>query len=540
MKKLIFAFLVSSPFSLFAQLIAPDPGFGTGGIANYRLSSGNDRITCSAPGGNGSVVVAGNFLRKTQDIFVMRILANGEKDPLFGGGIVQLDVNESVDNAFGIAALPNGKFLLTGETVKSGVTKGFVYCLLANGQPDPAFGTFGSVTFNITSTANSYTSVNALRLQADGKFYLCGTSYTANKYQAFVQRRNPDGSVDASFGDQGNALISFSSSLYSYGWDLALQTDGSLLLYGQEYSSSYLISVAKFTSAGILDNGFGSGGKTTFSLTGGQHYPTRILVNSAGKIRLIGYANSSSTNFRIFQVCLNANGTYDTGFGSSGAIFYNSGSGYHGAYAAEVLSDGTTLIAGENFVGSQYRGLQLRLQPDGSPDAAYGGTGFRSVTDANADSYFSTVCENAAGKAVFSGAQQKKGSNTFSGFLFGSNNSNGALDNTFGNLGKAYLRNSRSANSARRIWKSASGKYYCSGSLQQADADLFLARLNPGSGIDSSFGTNGISTRNFSGPDVFCDQVALNDSTRFCLFSSDEITYNFPASAILPGQGFLV
>ena len=526
------------PFKLFAQQISPDPGFGDGGIANYRLSSGNDRINCSAPGGNGSVVVAGNFLRKTQDIFVMKILPNGEKDPLFGGGVVRLDVNESVDNVFSIAALPDGKFLLAGETTKSGVTKGLVYRLLANGQTDPSFGTFGILTFNITNTTNAYTSVNAIRLMSDGKFCLAGTSYTANKYQAFVQRRNADGTLDGSFGSLGTALVSFSSSLYSYGWDIFVQADGSVLLYGQQYISSYLISVAKFTSAGLPDNGFGVAGKTTLGLTDGQHYPTRIFVNSAGKVRLIGYANSSSTDFRIFQVSLNADGTYDTGFGSSGAFFYNSGNGYHGAYAAEILSDGTTLIAGEIFVATQYRGLQLLLLPDGSPSTTYGGTGFRSVTDANADSYFNAVCESASGKAVFAGAQMKKGANAFISFTFGSNNANGALDPAFGNLGKAYFRNSRSANSARRIWKSPAGKFYCSGSLQQADADLFLARLKPGSGLDSSFQGDGIDARNFSGPDVFCDQISLNDSTRLCLFSSGEITYSFAGIGNFTGPRF--
>ncbi len=85
MKTIRLLLLLFLPAHLFAQQIAPDPGFGDGGIINHRLSSGSEVINCSAPGGNGTVLVAGNLVRKTQDIFVMRLLPNGEKDPLFAG-----------------------------------------------------------------------------------------------------------------------------------------------------------------------------------------------------------------------------------------------------------------------------------------------------------------------------------------------------------------------------------------------------------------------------------------------------------------------
>jgi hypothetical protein len=59
MKTIRLFLLLILPAHLFAQQISPDPGFGDGGIINHRLSSGSEVINCSAPGGNGTVLVAG-------------------------------------------------------------------------------------------------------------------------------------------------------------------------------------------------------------------------------------------------------------------------------------------------------------------------------------------------------------------------------------------------------------------------------------------------------------------------------------------------
>ena len=74
-----------------------------------------------------------------------------------------------------------------------------------------------------------------------------------------LARYNPDGSLDATFGNGGKVINDFGQGLESYALELMIQPDGKIIIAGE---SSYAFLVARYNSNGTLDTTFGNGGFT--------------------------------------------------------------------------------------------------------------------------------------------------------------------------------------------------------------------------------------------------------------------------------------
>src|SRR5215216_6425785 len=91
-----------------------------------------------------------------------------------------------------------GPFFIVGST-----------SIPTDGDLDPTFGTGGVV---MTDFNTSTDLANAVALQADGKLVVVGTTYTDNDFSDedfAIARYNTDGSLDASFGNNGRVTTDF-------------------------------------------------------------------------------------------------------------------------------------------------------------------------------------------------------------------------------------------------------------------------------------------------------------------------------------------
>ena len=85
-----------------------------------------------------------------------------------------------------------------------------------------------------------------------------------------LARYNPDGRLDASFGEEGRVLTPFSTFLradiatLSWMSTLALQPDGKIVAAGGTYQvniDAVVLAAARYLSDGSLDTRFGGGGR---------------------------------------------------------------------------------------------------------------------------------------------------------------------------------------------------------------------------------------------------------------------------------------
>src|SRR5262249_19962743 len=131
-----------------------------------------------------------------------------------------------------------------------------------DGQPDLTFGGgdgFVSTDFGHDGSDHAY----AVALQKDGRILLAGETEDAAGIPDFgLARYLPDGTLDASLGQDGRATTAFGGGAYVAG--LAIQPDGRILAAGAAYhSGSSDFALARYRKNGRPDPSFGKGGKVT-------------------------------------------------------------------------------------------------------------------------------------------------------------------------------------------------------------------------------------------------------------------------------------
>ena len=105
-----------------------------------------------------------------------------------------------------------------------------------------------------------------MAVQPDGKIVAAGTTSDAEHEYFALARFNTDGSVDGSFGSDGQVATEF-FGLANPACALDLQPDGKIVAAGYAYSATsgtiYDSAIARYNTDGSLDTSFGVEGKVT-------------------------------------------------------------------------------------------------------------------------------------------------------------------------------------------------------------------------------------------------------------------------------------
>src|SRR5207253_6956017 len=117
------------------------------------------------------------------------------------------------------------------------------------------------------------------------------------------------------------------------------------------WSGQMDFAIARFTSGGNLDAGFGNGGMVTTDFSGNTDQATGVILQNDGKIVAVGISHAAQPNIleRYFTALAryNADGTLDDTFGNRGEVlaeFIGPGPSY--ASAVAVQPDGKVVILG--------------------------------------------------------------------------------------------------------------------------------------------------------------------------------------------------
>lgn len=284
--------------------------------------------------------------------------------------------------------------------------------------------------------------------------------------------------LDPGFANQGVAFMTFPGAAQAIGNDLAVQSDGNLVTVGGEGGSSgWNFWAARLSPGGSLDPSFGAGGLTTIAPgSGSTSEANSVAIAPDGKLVLAGYsATSSGSNVAVVR--LNPSGSPDSTFNGDGKLTLDLG----GASDVLVQPDGRIVLSAGtgNFMSPS--SVVVRLNPDGSLDSSFNGTGKQSVPFPVAN-----ISLYPGGKIVAAG--EAGGPAQYGYFAVARLNPNGSLDSGFGEGGVA-------------LTPSAPG--YPSGLVVQGDGRIvlgggsfILARYNADGSPDTSFGGGGIAKSN--------------------------------------------
>ena len=127
-------------------------------------------------------------------------------------------------------------------------------------------------------------------LQSDGKIVVAGFVQPIGvaDFNSFVARFNPNGSSDPTFGNGGIVIIDFATSVAEGFQNVAIQTDGKIVVTGNVPASgppndTDMVTV-RFNPNGSQDPTFGSGGVVITDFAGGADTALGLLIQPDQKI----------------------------------------------------------------------------------------------------------------------------------------------------------------------------------------------------------------------------------------------------------------
>lgn len=242
--------------------------------------------------------------------------------------------------------------------------------------------------------------------------------------------------------------------------------------------------VAKTTPTGGLDTSFGTGGVAIVDVvsgpfvapaTGAAEAARGVVVRPDGKVLVLGQAEAPQdgadpADIDVYVVQLNANGSKDTSFGTSGVTRID-------------LSPGKLTAPDPDTVNRDQAGYNISLRPDG--------------------------------KAVFTASQgldDATPGRTDRELVAVQLNTDGTLDSSFGGDGIANTVNSVVSENPRRGFVDAQGRYVTSsyGSPAGGTAQPWIYRFNTDGTLDTTFDGDGIATAQPAGaPPGFAEAYAV-------------------------------
>jgi uncharacterized delta-60 repeat protein len=313
---------------------ALDTGFGTGGVV---LPSFGALQTSRTPAAlalqpDGAILVAGPGttpgIASGTDFALMRLLPDGNLDPAFGqAGKAVLQVGTDTGIPEAIALEPDGKIVVAGYAYQAPGTNGdmVVVRLTPTGRFDTGFGT-GGIEFIPMPVDSSLESASAVAVAPDGKVVVAGvTARPDTGFDLAVARLTSGGQLDPGFGDSGRSVVALGTGAWQEVVNsLALGPDGSIDVGGADLQPGFgpsHVALTRFTAAGALDPTFASAGQFVHAIGSTEDTSHGIVID--GSTTYLAVDSRSSIARQIGVVALDPHGQLDSAFADGGTFLFH-------------------------------------------------------------------------------------------------------------------------------------------------------------------------------------------------------------------------
>lgn len=172
---------------------------------------------------------------------------------------------------------------------------------------------------------------------------------------------------------------------------LGEQSDGSIIAAGFASGSgfdneTYDIAVARFSTTGVLDSTFGTGGILVFDGANDLDWSNDVVIDAADRILIAGYTTTVQGDRDLLVIRLTPDGALDPTFNGTGLFLYD-GAGFNENATSIDLAPGGRILVGAGLRPSENQGdaAVLALTEDGNLDSAFGSNGIATVDLGNTD-----------------------------------------------------------------------------------------------------------------------------------------------------------
>lgn len=242
-------------------------------------------------------------------------------------------------------------------------------------------------------------------------------------------------------------------------------------------SSGSQMYIRRLNSNGTSDNTFGTSGFFRSEIINNfDPYRSAVYICTLPDNKIMVFtAVKNLDKFTLLRV--NANGTLDTSFGTSGILDLSSTAAMFNMRASSIyaLSDGKLLVYAHSQLNASCKMHIFRLLADGSPDATFATNGEYVADDYIYDTDRVGLTPMPDGRIV--GLRKSGGNRVFR------LKADGTPDNTFGSNGSMTL-----ATSISNVYCQADGKIIALGFFNGSG---IVARVNANGTLDNTFGSSG-------------------------------------------------
>jgi uncharacterized delta-60 repeat protein/LPXTG-motif cell wall-anchored protein len=290
-----------------------------------------------------------------------------------------------------------------------------------------------------------------------------------------------DGALDTTFGTGGKVTTTIGGG--DLGKAVAIQSDGKIIVVGDNMTD---VEVVRYNTDGSLDTTFGTSGKVTTDIgTSSTDTANAVAIQSDGKIVIAGSSGSLALNSGNFAVMrYNADGSLDTTFDTDGKVTTDIGTNTSDtANAVAIQSDGKIVVAGTS--GSSGDFAVVRYTTSGALDTTFDTDG-KVTTDigTNTNDTANAVAIQSDGKIVVAGTSGSPGD-----FAVVRYTTSGALDTTFDTDGKVTTDVGTNTNdTAKTVAIQSDGKIVVAGTSSN---NFAVVRFTAVGALDTTFDTDG-------------------------------------------------
>ncbi|MBA1242586.1 hypothetical protein [Pseudomonas japonica] len=346
--------------------------------------SGNDDFSYSAEfTGLRSTWIAGLTSNGLSDDYVVALLGvTGQLQLDYDDdGVGRVPQADRFDENSGLAGEPYADILTSQLSTDGGAYT--LSVLAARSSISVPAVEFAAVLLPVAAAAPTYSNVQR---EADATVLASARSDATLSVAHFTS----SGVLDPAFGDAGIATLTLPQGLaFDSATPLALQADGQMVVAGySEAGAGGDFCVVRFKSDGTLDTGFGNDGTATYPVGPGDDFARAVAVQADGKVVIAGTSETSSGDYDLSVIRLNADGSLDTSFGDGGKVTVDFEGGRDAAQTVEVRENGTILVTGsaQNAEGNADIAA-VQFTADGSLDTGFGdpADGLHHITGHNGD-----------------------------------------------------------------------------------------------------------------------------------------------------------
>lgn len=302
-----------------------------------------------------------------------------------------------------------------------------------------------------------------------------------------VTVRGVPGVIDTSFA--GGAVVTPVNTSEDYAHAVAVQPDGKVIVAGTTaISTGTVVALVRYQRDGAIDPSFGIGGKVTLQVGARGDSARALAVQPDGKILVAGWTDQTGIDSNFLVLRLRSDGTPDPTFADAGKFVLAIGTGTDRAHAIAIQDDGKIVVGGESQSGTSNTGRDfalIRLQSNGTLDQGFGNGG-KVVTSMALQGGSDTIYALALPK--INGEHRILAVGGEGDFIAARYTAGGTLDGSFGNGGKVVGLFNVNIGQARAVTLLPDGRMLLAGGALN---DFAAAQLKEDGTPDASFGNGG-------------------------------------------------